>query len=49
MIEILLNETEQIEHTAVIKTPNNMQPQWKEILTFDIFKPTDEIAIQIIN
>jgi hypothetical protein len=41
--------SDQVEHTKVIKKPNCMNPVWKEILTFDIFKPTDEIAIQIIN
>jgi hypothetical protein len=54
MIEVLVNEqmgqgSEQVEHTKVIKRPNCMNPIWKEILTFDIFRPTDEVAIQIIN
>jgi len=26
-----------------------MVPNWKEVLTFDIHRPTDEVAIQIIN
>jgi hypothetical protein len=50
MIEVVVNEqmgtgADQIEHTKTIKRPNNMQPVWKEILTFDIFRPSDEIAI----
>ena len=54
MIEVLVNEqmgggTDQVEHTKVIKRPNCMNPSWKEILTFDIFRPTDEVAIQIVN
>ena len=32
-----------------MKTPNNMQPEWREILSFDILQPSDEVAIQIIN
>ena len=55
MIEILVNEnpagtgSDQSENTTVAKSPNNMRPEWKETLTLDIIKPTDEIAIQIIN
>ena len=48
MISIVVNEQmggDQEEHTKVIKRPNCMTPVWKEILTFDIFRPTDEIAI----
>lgn len=50
MIEVLVNEqmgqgAEQVEHTKVVKRPNCMMPVWKEILTFDIFRPQDEIAI----
>ena len=26
-----------------------MTPEWREVLTFDITKPSDEISIQIIN
>lgn len=26
-----------------------MNPQWKEALSFDILRPNDEVAIQIIN
>lgn len=55
MIEILVNEndagtaSEQAEYTKVIKAPRNMNPEWKETLTLDIHKASDEIAIQIIN
>lgn len=55
MIEILINEnhlgtnSEQAEHTKVVKRPNNMNPEWKEVFTFDICKDTDEVAIYIIN
>lgn len=49
MIEISINGNEQIEHTRVIQKPKNMHPSWKEILNFDINKPTDLVTIQIIN
>ena len=53
MIEIIVSDPyqgqEQIEHTKQAQFPKNMVPIWKEILTFDILKPTDEVAIQIIN
>jgi hypothetical protein len=42
MISIVVNEQQggdQIEHTKVVKRPNCMTPVWKEILTFDIFRP----------
>jgi len=52
MIEIIVSEgygepgsNDQIEHTKVIKRPNNMAPAWRELLTFDILRPTDEVAI----
>jgi hypothetical protein len=45
MIEIFVNRAEQVEHTKAINPPDNMYPVWKEILNFDIAKPTDEIAI----
>ena len=48
MISIVVNEQmggDQVEHTKVVKRPNCMTPVWKEILTFDIFRPSDEIAI----
>jgi hypothetical protein len=41
MIEVVVNDTEQIEHTKVVGKPNNMNPVWKEVLSFDIMKPTD--------
>lgn len=40
---------EEVEHTKKIKKPDCMSPEWREVLTFDIMKPTDEISIQIIN
>jgi hypothetical protein len=40
---------EEVEHTKVVKKPDCMSPEWREVLTFDIMKPTDEISIQIIN
>ena len=55
MIEILVNEneqgtaSEQVEHTRVVRAPLNMTPEWKEVLTFDIARADDEVAIQIIN
>jgi Ca2+-dependent lipid-binding protein len=49
MITVLVNGGEQTEHTKAIKAPNNYTPTWKEILPFDIFKPNDEIEINIIN
>lgn len=49
MIEIVVNNNEQLEHTKVITPPLNMNPVWKEVLSFDILKPNDEISIQIIN
>ena len=45
MIEVLVNETDQVEHTKIITPPLNMTPVWKEILPFDITRPTDEVAI----
>jgi Ca2+-dependent lipid-binding protein len=45
MIEVIVNENEQIEHTKTIQPPLNMNPVWKEILPFDILRPTDEVAI----
>lgn len=49
MIEIVVNDNEQLEHTKVITPPLNMNPVWKEVLSFDILKPSDEVSIQIIN
>jgi hypothetical protein len=49
MIEVIINEYEQVEHTKAIGPPNNLSPVWKEILPFDIHRPNDEVAIQIIN
>jgi hypothetical protein len=49
MIEVIVNDNEQIEHTKIIAAPLNMTPVWKEILPFDITRPTDVVAIQIIN
>lgn len=50
MIEIVVSEgygepspNDQIEHTKMVKRPNNMEPVWRELLTFDILRPTDEI------
>ena len=40
---------EEVEHTKVVKKPDCMSPEWREVLTFDIMKPDDEISIQIIN
>lgn len=48
MISIVVNEQmggDQVDNTKVVKRPNCMTPVWKEILTFDIFRPSDEIAI----
>ena len=45
MIEIVVNDNEQLEHTKVITPPLNMNPVWKEVLSFDILKPTDEVSI----
>ena len=51
MIEILVNENaqgtaaEQTQHTRSIKAPLNMTPEWREVLTLDIHRETDEIAI----
>lgn len=42
-------EIEEVEHTKQIKRPDCMAPEWREVLTFDIMKPTDELSIQIIN
>ena len=42
-------QVEEIEQTKVVKKPDCMAPEWREVLTFDITKPTDEISIQIIN
>ena len=44
MIEVVVNEQngtgqDQVEHTKVVKKPNCMVPVWREILTFDIFRP----------
>ena len=33
----------------MVQKPKNMTPQWKQILNFDIHKPTDLVTIQIIN
>lgn len=52
MIQIYINEndtSEQQEHTKVVNPPNNLQPVWKETLTFEITKPNDQVAIQIVN
>lgn len=61
MIEIIRKSRQQInqvefsetveekEHTKVIKKPDCMSPEWREVLTFDIMRPSDEISIQIIN
>lgn len=40
---------EEVEHTKVIRKPDCMSPEWREVLTFDIMKPSDELSIQIIN
>lgn len=52
MIEIIVSDgyagqanNDQIEHTRQVRKPECMMPQWKEVLTFDVIKPTDEIAI----
>jgi len=49
MIEILVSDgsihNDQIEHTKVAKRPQNMVPEWREVLSFDILRPTDEVAI----
>ena len=48
MIQVIINEQqgdEQLEHTKVIQPPLNMDPVWKEVLSFDITKPEDEVAI----
>lgn len=42
-------QVEEIEQTKVVKKPDCMTPEWREVLTFDITKPSDEISIQIIN
>jgi len=34
-----------VEHTKVVKKPDCMSPEWREVLTFDIMKPDDEISI----
>ena len=36
---------EEVEHTKVIKKPDCMSPEWREVLAFDIMKPTDELSI----
>ena len=36
MIEVVINENEQVEHTKIITAPLNMAPVWKEVLSFDI-------------
>ena len=48
MIQVIINEQqadEQLEHTKVIQPPLNMTPLWKEVLSFDITRPEDEVAI----
>lgn len=48
MIQVIINEQqadEQLEHTKVINPPINMTPVWKEVLSFDISRPEDEVAI----
>jgi len=48
--QVEFSETvEEVEHTKVIKKPDCMSPEWREVLTFDIMRPSDEISIQIIN
>jgi len=52
MIQISVNEgknTSQIEHTKVIYPPDNLNPVWKEILTFDITNPKDIVSVKIID
>jgi hypothetical protein len=50
MIEVIVNDrNDQCEHTKTIRAPNNMNPSWKEVLQFDIHKPTDYVIIQIAN
>jgi hypothetical protein len=49
MITVSINNGEQTEHTKASKAPNNHTPVWKEILPFDILKPTDTVEIKIIN
>lgn len=49
MISVSINNGEQTEHTKAAKKPNNHTPVWKEILPFDILKPTDIVEIKIIN
>jgi hypothetical protein len=49
MISVSINNGEQTEHTKAAKPPNNHTPIWKEILPFDILKPTDTVEIKIIN
>jgi hypothetical protein len=41
MITVSINGGEQAEHTKAVKAPNNHTPVWKEILPFDIMRPTD--------
>ena len=41
MIEVVVNNDEQNEHTKAIGKPNNMNPVWKEVLSIDIMKPED--------
>jgi len=49
MIVVSVNGGEQTEHTKAIKGPDKHTPNWKEILPFDILKPTDTVDIKIIN
>ena len=49
MIKVSVNGGEQTEHTKAVKAPNNYTPNWKEILTLDINRPTDMIQIKLIN
>lgn len=48
MINIVVNEgtmEQNQESTSVIKGELSMAPVWKQILSFDIVKPQDEVAI----
>jgi len=48
--QVEFSETvEEVEHTKVIKKPDCMSPEWREVLTFDIMRPSDEISIRVIN
>jgi len=45
MIKVRINETQQEDGTKIMKAPENMRPEWKQVLSFDILQPQDEVKI----